>query len=214
MVGPQGAQGLTGATGGIGATGSTGPQGLIGLTGPEGLIGPMGPQGEQGTSAPSGDLGRVAYGNGFIIGRGSDPAAGNCCYGEKDVVILTITPGGTPGDVAFLKLDAIFTGGMPSEQPSVGVWISRDGTEDRAYPFNASVDRYGSFRGAAMWVVPVRAGVTETFRLHLTYQVDGNGAGGIVCNPNAPFNCPVYSISAVASAITAPFGASGLKTLQ
>ena len=62
-TGPQGPIGLTGATGPAGSTGTTGPQGPIGLTGPAGATGPAGstgatgPQGPIGLTGPAGATG-------------------------------------------------------------------------------------------------------------------------------------------------------------
>ena len=84
--GPQGEQGLTGATGprGLqGLTGPQGPQGIQGLTGPQGPQGPRGeqgltgPQGPQGIQGPQGVQGeRGLSGNDFtIIGTVSSTAS-------------------------------------------------------------------------------------------------------------------------------------------
>jgi hypothetical protein len=49
--GPQGPQGVTGATGPAGATGATGPTGAAGATGPTGATGATGPTGTTGATA-------------------------------------------------------------------------------------------------------------------------------------------------------------------
>jgi hypothetical protein len=62
-VGPQGPQGLTGATGPQGSVGATGPQGPIGATGPVGATGATGAPGPQGATGAVGSKGLNWKGN-------------------------------------------------------------------------------------------------------------------------------------------------------
>lgn len=74
-TGPQGPQGIQGATGPKGDTGATGPKGETGATGSVGPQGPIGPQGEQGPAGANGT-------NGV---DGKTPVKGTDYFTEADI---------------------------------------------------------------------------------------------------------------------------------
>ena len=199
LMGPVGPVGLPGVPGGPGVPGQPGPPGPVGPIGYPGPEGPMGPTGPTGSAAPTSEMGRVAY------EEFRNPLNGVSSISlPRDVRVelgtLSISTGGTPGDVMFIKLDVTVT--VDSDQDVSFLLIH--GTVPPGGPLpNGSYKelrvrshQYRETSAPLTWVLQVPAASVETFRL---FGYSG-GADG--------------SVKADISAIVAPYGATGGKTLK
>jgi hypothetical protein len=144
------------------------------------------------------DFGRVAYGaatTSFTISQ----------VRPYEVATLVITPGGTAGEPAFIKLDAMLRDAN-SRSEAITFFLTRDGTNQRSLEQAMAVPPLYGTSGSVTWVVEGTAGLQETFRL----QVFAQPFNSICAQQNT---CTLHQVTAAISAITAPFGASGGRTL-
>jgi hypothetical protein len=192
-AGERGAAGPPGVPGLPGAAGATGPAGEPGPAGPGGPPGPAGPAG----AAPAGS--RVAYAEGSV----QFPVT---LYRPYDIATIVITPGGAPGEPAFIKLDANLRDWNSRAAP-VAFFVARDGSETRSIEQWTGVHPLYGTTGSVTWVVEATAGVQETFRLQLLSQPNN----GLCAQQNT---CTIHQVTGAISAITVPLGASGGPTLD
>jgi hypothetical protein len=86
--------------------------------------------------------------------------------------------------------------------------LVRDGnSSDSSLEQRFALAPYGGSPSALTWVVELPSGIPETFRVILNHPI----ANPACVNFNS---CPGYNVKAALSAITAPFGAHGTKTLD
>lgn len=187
--GPAGPQGPQGAQGVQGIPGPAGPQGPAGAEGPAGSQGPAGPAGPPGPATDLGQLPQVAFAQNSV-------AITIVQVANDDVVVLTMTPGGEPGQPVVIKLDATLRN-YNNRGEQVGFWLVRDrGAQHSPEQWMSSPNPAGAV-GAVTWVVRGTAGTTETFRLQMT-----TASAQLNC---AAFNrCTVHQVSGAISAISIP----------
>jgi hypothetical protein len=193
VLGNPGPRGLQGEPGPIG------PQGPTGQPGDLGPQGPQGPKGAPGPDAPTWNLGRIAYTDSLTNVRGEVP-------GEKEVGTLTLTVPGEPGEPSFVKVDASIHVENQFADLEATFWLTRDGSEQPSMQQRFRVQPYGGTPASLTWAVAVPAGL-QIFHIKMTHTLSNPGC--------VQFNsCATFTTKAAMSAITAPFGAHGAKTLD
>jgi hypothetical protein len=123
--------------------------------------------------------------------------------GPKEIAVMTLTVGGDSS--AFVKIDAAIHVESGYYDMGATAWIENElGETSNTQRFR--IEPYLGTPAALTWAIPVSPGL-HTFRVMLAHPV---------ADPNcANFNsCPSMSANADISAISAPFGAHGTKTLD
>jgi hypothetical protein len=160
----------------------------------------IGPAGPVGPACPTSYLSRVAFDqfNKQFTGAPGPPI---------EVGSLTIDPGGSASETMFVKVDAMIHASYNISDLDVWFYITHDESGLRSPYLRFQPAMYGGTPGSITWVALVQGGAVQTFRLF--------------SNPDrrppncAEFNsCGNWNIDAAVSAISAPYGASGGKTLK
>jgi hypothetical protein len=160
-----------------------------GATGP----GPAGEKGEPGSPASEANLGRIAYSARSVTVRCDIP-------GDKEIGVLTITPSGNAGEVAFVKVDAAIhldAGSSAATGSDIIVRLVREGSSDGSVAQRFFL-AHGGAPSALTWAVEAPAGVPSTFRVLLSHA---SAVGS-------------FTADTAISAIAAPLGANGTKSLN
>jgi hypothetical protein len=146
-------------------------------------------------------LGRTAFDTNASVNLGAT---------QTDLAVITLTAGGAPGGVGFVKLDASVTSstvatpttGCPCE---LNIQIVQDGANASdifwANLPNGQDGVLGNVSSSATWVTSVPTSTTQTFRLKASFS---DSAGTIPANETYGGLTLIY----------VPFGSSGGSTAQ